>query len=222
MSYVQYGYNSQENSDQELRLGLAKSNAFTAADLQANRQGQISTPQMMKVLYGAVTPLLGLIFPLLGIALLALLVYFFAPYLLHRVRWLIVVGKYFTMALGAIACGLLAILMKSIFASGRLLGAVQDLAAGQAAHEVARVRTSRSDDVEDGFDQFTKRRTLTYHYVLGDRELPVSQQAYEEMNERSYGGWFNVYYTPRSNFLLSIEPASQQEIDGARGEQLAA
>lgn len=220
--YIQYGYNNREDSDRDLRVNLAKAAGFSAADLAENKKGRMSTAQMGKVLFGSVAPLFSLLFPLFGIGIVAALVYFFAPYLIAKISIFIRAAPYFMTALGAIACGLLAILMKSIFASGRLLGAVVDLAGGLAVKETARVRTKRTDDVEDGLNQLTKKKTQTYALVVGDKDLLVSQTAYEEINENAYGGWFNVYYTKRSHFLLSIEPAAQSEIDGSLDQQRAA
>lgn len=214
--YVEYGYNSHENQENEARQALAKANRFTPADLADNARGRISSRQMMTLFVKGVVPLLGLIIPLFGLIVLGILLYFLLPHLVLKVRFLMFVGKYVMPAIGAFGFGLLAILAKSIMASGRLTNLIADVAAGQAAKTVGRVSISRTDEVEDGINQIFNKRTQTYFYVIQGEYFEVSQAAHDEMHNLGGARWYTIYHTPKSRFLLSIEPASQMQVDDAK------
>jgi hypothetical protein len=212
--YVEYGYNTQENQDNEARKGLAKQNRFTPDDLAENAKGRISSKQMITLFAKGVVPLLGLIIPALGLVLLGIALYLMPAKFLLKISFLKALGKYVFAGIGAFFCGILGILAKTIMASSRLGGLVIDVAQGKAAHAVGRVSVSRSDEVEDGINQVFNKKTLRYFYVIKDQYFEVSQEAHDEMQNQGGAGYYSVYHTPRSKFLLSIEPAT--------GEQMAA
>lgn len=214
--YVEYGYNTQENQDNEVRKALQKANRFSAADLAENIQGRISSAQMITLFAKGFLPLLGLIVPLLGIVALGLALYIMPTWILLKVSFLKIFGKYVFMGLSAIGCGILAILAKAIMASRRLTGLIADVAAGKSANTVGRVSVSRSDDVEDGINQMFNKRTMVYFYVIKDQYFEVSQQAHDELHNLGGAGWYSIHHTPRSKFLLSIEPATAAQVSGAQ------
>lgn len=163
----------------------------------------------MLVLFSrGIVPLLSVIIPLLGVIGLAVALYIFGPMIAHRLLFLLKFGKYLMLALGSVGLGLLAVLAKSVIESRRMIFLLGDIAMGKAEQAVGRVSVSRSDDVEDGLDQILRRRTQMYYFVLGEKSFRVSQEAYDELYDTGGRGWFRVYFTPRSHFLLSIEPAS--------------
>jgi hypothetical protein len=211
--YVEYGYNSQENQDNELRRALAKALKFAPADIAENTQGRISSGQMITLFAKGVLPLMGLIIPLLGLLILGVILYFFLPHLMLKVRFLLFVGKYVMPAIGAFAFGLLAILAKSVMASSRLTNLLADVAGGKAAHTIGRVSISRSDEVEDGINQIFNKRTQVHFFVVKGEYFEVTEEAHNEMHNVGGAGWYSLYYTPRSKFLLSIEPATSAQIE---------
>jgi hypothetical protein len=208
--YVEYGYNGDYDLDQEARQALAQANGFSPAALAKNARGGITLWQRVKLIFRAVTPVLGLIVPSFGLIVLAGLVYLCLPYLGLGFRSFQLVSKVFLPVISAVGFGLLAILAKTILASRRLTGLLIDLLAGRAAHIMGRVSVTRSEEVEDGLNQLFHLRTNTYFYTVKGQQFEVSEEAHAEMFHLGGGGWYTIYYTPRSKFLLSIEPGVGQ------------
>jgi hypothetical protein len=204
--YVDYGYNAHDNEDKALDAALAKFVGFNPADLANNRAGRISTKQMLALTYKGIVPLLGLIIPLLGLMVLAGTFYLFGPWIMHRVFLLIKVGGYLMMGLGALLLGVLALLANAVIASRRLLLLTVDLAMGKSAQAVGKVTVSHSDDIEDGIDQILRKRTLMYYFVQSGRSFQVPKEAYDELRAIGGAGYFTLHFTPRSHFLLALEP----------------
>jgi hypothetical protein len=203
--YVEYGYNARDEEEREARKALAKANGFTPDDFAENVKGRISTRQLVQLLVRGVAPFLGTILQFVGLVVLGITLYFVLPMLGTRVRFLLIIGKYFVPAIGALAFGLLALLVKTVLTSKRFADLIFDMSQGKVAHTVGRVSVTRSEEVEDGIDQIFGRRTKTYFYVTKDHRFEVSEEAHSEMYHLG-SGWYSIYYTPRSMFLLSIDP----------------
>jgi hypothetical protein len=206
--YVDYGYNAHDNEDKALEAAIAKSLGFNPADLNDNRAGRISSKQMLALTYKGIVPLLGLIIPFLGVIAAAVAVALFGPWIMTKVMFLLKFSKYLFMGLGVVVFGLLAILANGVIASRRLLSLVLDLAAGKSAEVAGRVTVSHSDDIEDGINQVLRKRTLMYYFVQGERTFQVPKAAYDEVYNVGGAGHFRLHFTPRSQFLLSVEPWS--------------
>ena len=216
MSYVDYGYNAHENEDKTLSAGLAKAAGFNEADLEENATGRISSKQMMALIYKGIVPLLGLIIPFLGVIALAASLALFGPWILMKLSFLLKFSKYVMVGLSALGFGLLAILANGVIASRRLLLLVADLVTGKSAVAVGKVTVSRSDEVEDGINQVTGKRTMMYFFVQGARSFQVSKEAYDELYDIGGAGHFRIHFTPRSHFLLSMAVATGAQIAEAQ------
>src|SRR5262245_18820113 len=92
-SYLEFGYQG-ENQDEVVLGQLMRTNRFDAADLQENRQGRISSPQMLRLTAKAVFPILLLGVPLVGLIVMAFAAYEFAPMIMAKVRLMLTMGKY--------------------------------------------------------------------------------------------------------------------------------
>jgi hypothetical protein len=206
--YVDYGYNAHKNEDKALELGLAKALGFDAADLKDNREGRISTKQMVALTYKGIVPLLGLIIPFVGVIATAVALALFGPLIIGKLLFLLKLGKYVVMGLGVVAFGLLAILANGVIASRRLLLLVLDLAMGKSAQLAGKVTVSHSDDIEDGINQVLRKRTMLYYFVQGEHSFQVPQTAYEELYANGGAGHLRLHFTPKSHFLLSAEPST--------------
>ncbi len=203
--YVEYGYQA-ENQDEVALNDLMRTNSFSEADLKENRAGRISSPQLMRLCLKAVVPFLAMGVPLLGLVVMIVMFAQIAPFLTAKLSFLLKFGQYVTAFLGAIVFGLIALLINFILHSERLLLLVLDMAAGKAGSEAGRLNTSKAEEIEDGINTVLRNKTTTLNYVVKGQNYQVSEAAYDAMVDSS-GSIFRVYFTPKSRYLLSIEPA---------------
>lgn len=204
MSYLEYGYQAQDQ-DLEVRQDLMRTNRFTEADLTENRLGRMSNAQMVVISAKAVLPILALGGPLVGLAAMSFVAVEFFPYIITKVRLMLAMGKYVVAFGGAIVFGLIALLINFILHVERLVTYLSDLAAGKVQSECGRLHTSKGEKIQDGIDQIVRRKTETFSYVIKGESYQVSEAAYDALVDHS-GSFFRVYFTPKSRFLLSIEP----------------
>jgi hypothetical protein len=204
LSYLEYGYQS-ENQDEVILKDLMRTNGFNEADLKENRCGRMSSVQMMRLSAKAILPIIGLGVPLVGLVVMAFLAYEFYPMIMAKVRLMITMGKYIVVFFGALVFGAIALVINFILHSERLVMFLGDLASGKVASEVGRLHTSKGEEIQDGIDTILRRTTVTYNYVIKGQFYQVNERAFEALRDSS-GTVFRVYFTPKSHFLLSIEP----------------
>ncbi len=207
--YVDYAYQS-ENQDEAVLLDLMKTNNFNQADLAENRLGRMSTNQMIRLTIKAMLPIVMLGVPLLGLILMCVFAGEVFPYIMTKVRLMMAMGKYLVAFGGAIVFGLIALVINFILHSERLVMFLADLAAGKSASESGRLHTSMGEDIQDGIDQILRRKTITYNYVLKGQSYQVSESGFDALRDHS-GSMFRIYFTPKSRFILSIEPATPEQ-----------
>ena len=216
MSYVEYGYSAHENEDVKMEAALAKAGGFNQADIDENETGRISTKQMLALTYKGVVPLMGLIIPLVGLLVLVGSVALFGPWVLMKLSFLLKFSKYLMFGLSALVLGALAILAKGVVASRRLVFLLVDLATGRSQQAVGKVSVSRSDEVEDGINQISGKRTEMFFFVQGQRTFQVAQSAHDELQAMGGVGYFKINFTPRSHYLLSMQIATGAQVAEAK------
>jgi len=204
--YVDYGHDYYETDEKEFLRSLSKVNGFQEADLVENRQGRISGRQKVRLVFTALAPFVGMVATLIGLIGLAIACWLLGPMIMSKFRLALALSKYLVLGIGALFFGVIAFLIKFLLASGRVVSLIGDLATGAAAHATGRVTTSKSENVEDGVDQLTNHKTESFSYVVKGDYYEVSEEAHELMLQRS-GSTFRVYFTPRSKYLLALEPA---------------
>ncbi|MBY0505555.1 MAG: hypothetical protein K2X03_16700 [Bryobacteraceae bacterium] len=207
-SYVEYGYQA-EDQDQVARRDLMRTCSFTEADLVENRQGRMSSAQLVRVSAKAVWPILALGVPLVGLVLMAVFAGTVFPYIITKVRLMMTMGKYVVAFGGALVFGLIALVINFVLHSERLLLYLADLASGKVLSDSGRLHATKGEEIQDGIDQILRRKTLTYNFVVKGQTYQVSEAAYDALLDQA-GSVFRVYFTPKSRFLLSIEPFRQE------------
>jgi hypothetical protein len=221
-----------EDDDESFREQIASVCRFKEADLGENRNGRLSTRQMLRLLLVSAAPYFAMLIALTGLIVLTVGLYYFGPPIAARVRLLYFFGKYLIVGIGALFFGALAFFIKFLLASGRMFNLVRDLAEGKVTSVVGRLTTSQNEEVEDGIPSFvqavsqmsaSKRSLLShdaapvrskmimstksYAYVVSGEYFAVSYEAWDAMRERD-GRPYRVYVTPRSRFLVSMEYAN--------------
>ena len=93
----------------------------------------------------------------------------------------------------------------------KTIGLIGDLLAGKIAMCEGRVYASQEesrgsplDAVREQWTRVRRDRPKTYRYAIRDIALDVSYASFRAL---ASGGYYQIYYTPRSKLLLSIEPA---------------
>ncbi len=203
--YVDYAYQC-ENQDEEILLDLMRTNRFNQADLAENRLGKMSTNQMIRLTIKAVVPIILLGLPLAGLIVMCVFAAEIFPYVMTKVRLMLAMGKYLVAFGGAIVFGLIALVINFILHSERFVMFLSDLAAGQAGSDNGRLHTSMGEEIQDGIDQILRRKTVVHSYVLKGQSYRVSEAGYDALRDHS-GSMFRIYFTPKSRFILSIEPS---------------
>ena len=107
---------------------------------------------------------------------------------------------------------IIAFLHQSLSAISTTLDLARDLRDGQAAALEGRVSTSSDTEANHGVDQLYEEQSNRCWYAIGDVYLPVSEHAHKALRPYS-GSSCRVFMTPRSRFLLSIEPVKTRRAD---------
>jgi hypothetical protein len=221
-----------EDDDASFRDQLARVCGFKDSDLEENRNGRLSTRQMLRLIFVSVAPYFAMLITLTGLVALTVGLYYFGPLIAQRIRLMYFFGKYLIVGIGAVFFGALAFLIKFLLASGRMIHLLRDLSEGKVTSVVGRLTTSQNEEVEDGIPSFVQaftqvrqsKRSLfshdaapvrskmimstkSYAYVVRGEYFEVSYEAWDAMRERD-GRPYRVYVTPRSRFLVSMEYAN--------------
>lgn len=171
---------------EELQQSLASANRFTVEDVRENRSGTLTTGQVRRLLPKLIT---GLAIAVPSLLLLSYVVYSTliapqadSPWPLLGVLIFIIVGGVF-----------------AVIGAFQLLKAAQDILTrsvlaiegdGQRLRQVSRSSRNSSS-------------TITYYYQVGDQKVRVPERAYHALIN---GLRYRMYYSPRSQVLMSIEP----------------
>ncbi len=201
MSYIEYITADQEHENPLDEL--ARSNGFTIADLEANRNGKISDSQWFGLLVRAVRPVRYSGGALLGWLLCCFVVKTIVP---SFVLWIISIlgAKSIGILFGAVTLACVGAFIMARFKSSHTMALlIADLKTGKAACIEGRVTPSKEDEGGLGMARMYGEKHTNYRYVAKNEYFEVDQQAHAALPA---GGLFRLYYTPLSKLLLSIEP----------------
>ena len=204
--YVDYQHNDLAGDEASIRKTLTEALRFNDADLEINKTGKLSTRQMIRLSFQVLGPFAGLVSAAAGMVGLAVAMWVAGPAIMTHVRLAFAVGKYLLLGVGALFFGLVAFIMKLIFASGRVVQFLIDLAQGKVTSVNGRMNTSKSEEIEDGLNTFTKKKTETWNCVIKGEYFGINEEAFGVLRDRS-GSIYRAYVTPRSRYLVAIEPS---------------
>ena len=201
MSYIEYITTDQEheNSLDE----LARTNGFTIADLEANREGKISDSQWFRLLIRAVRPVRYSGGALLGWLLCCFVVKTIIP---SFVLWIISIlgAKSIGVLFGAVTLACVGAFLMAVFKTAHTMSLlIADLKLGKSACIEGRVTPSKEDEGGLGMARVYGEKHTNFWYVAKNEYFEVDQEAHAALPA---GGLFRLYHTPKSKLLLSIEP----------------
>jgi len=107
---------------------------------------------------------------------------------------------------GALAVALTKTTMKTIGLIGDALAGKVAMCEGRIFASEEEGRGSPWDAVREQWTRVRRERPKTYRYAIHDIALDVSYEGSRALNS---GGYYKVYFMPRSKLLLSIEPANR-------------
>ena len=202
MSYIQYVTADNHHVEDPLP-DLARTNRFTVADLEQNRNGKISDAQWARLFRRALEPVRYTGGALLGWLLCCAAVKFFVPGIILFILAL-AGAKILTVLFGAItlACAG-AFVLSLVKSAGTMALLMVDLNTGAAACIEGRVSASREDERGLGMARVWGEKHTHHWYVVKNEYFVVDQEAHGALPE---GRQFRLYYTPKSKLLLSLEP----------------
>ena len=146
--YVDYEHQQFDDDQASFLKELAKAIPFDATDIEENKKGRLSTPQMVRLVFDAGVPFLGLLGTAAGLLTLAVTLYVAGPYVLTKIRVVMALSKYLMLGLGALFFGMIAFIMKFLLASGRVFLLLQDLMEGKVTSVTGRLTPSKAETVE--------------------------------------------------------------------------
>lgn len=203
MSYIEYvtADHRVENPLPE----LARTNRFTMADLDQNRNGKISDTQWTRLLFRALQPLRYTGATLLGWLLFCYAMKTFVPGII--LMYLSVVKGYGMAFVGAVTLACVGAFLVSVIKSAHTTALLLvDVKLGKAACIEGRVLPSREDHKAQGtarlYGAHGEKHT-NYWYVVKDEYFEVDQAAHAALPDAIQ---CRLYHTPKSKLLLSIEP----------------
>ena len=92
----------------------------------------------------------------------------------------------------ALFFGLIAFIIKLIFASGRTLQFLLDLMEGKVTSVTGRMHMSKNEQIEDGLDTLTKQKTETYNRLVNGEYFEIEAEGFDALRDRS-GGIYKVW-----------------------------
>lgn len=183
---------------------VAKAAQFTEQDLAHNREGRLSTTQMIRIGIRAAIPFGAMASAVFGLAGLAIGIAVGSEIVMASLAFLLKFSSYLLMGVGALFFGIVALLVKFVLASGRMFELLLDVIDGKVTEVTGRVSPSRSEELEDGLNAILKRKTESFHLVVKNEYYEIPENAYSVMMERA-GSIFRLFITPRSRFLVGLE-----------------
>jgi hypothetical protein len=171
---------------------LARTNRFRVEDLAENRQGRLTNAQKFRLWRRILQPVL--IFALVLLVFAALFVALVAVD--ENGYYLRAVLRESGWRIGLILLALLFLTVAFLWRSSKLILDLRDGSVASAEGHVAKVFS-------------TYYRGSAMFYVINDLRFKVSNQAYNALVEHVT---YRIFYTPRSKFLVSIEPTGEQNV----------
>ena len=159
---------------------------------------------MVRLGIQAMRPLYSALMTLLGWMMFVWLVRTFVPGILQYLLFGKAVGSLGILLLGCLWALIVAFCQTTKLTTLLLI----DITKGFAATVEGHVSPSWTEEETQGLDRFHGEKKHSYRYIVKGEEFEVGEKAYELLHTKydRYRPMVRLYYTPRSRFLLSIEP----------------
>jgi hypothetical protein len=181
---------------------LSEAFEFNFPDLARNREGELTKPQLRRLAWTALIPLLRTLAGCLSL----LLVYLFLANFIGQGGWAKILEISLLLALSA---GV----VRTCFTTAMFLG---DLIRGKVWMVEGRLEPSWLQDGKKAVNQHeTGSRTVTkYRFAVADEHFDVPESAFRILADNFEAGLptVRVYFTPASKRILSIEAISVEEL----------
>jgi hypothetical protein len=195
------GYVSADRYYEDPLPNLARTNRFSMADLERNRNGKISDAQWVHLVLRPLLPIRYTGGALLGWLLCCLVVRTLVP---RIVLWFLAMKGLGIALVGGVTLACVGAFLVSALKGARTMALlIADLNIGKAACIEGRVSPSREDERGLGLGRLYGETNTNYWYVVKNEYFGVSQEAHAALPN---GILLRLYYTPKSKLLLSIEP----------------
>lgn len=198
--YVDFHHNDLGQDAAAAQKALAEGIGFNDADLALNKTGKLSAPQISRLARQVLVPFGGLVITAVGLVSGGIALLTAEP--ATRTKLLMGLGKYMMIGIGAAFFGLLGFIVKLMLSSSRVFQFIRDMTDGKVACITGRMHASKAEGMEEGL----KKSKAAFNCVVKGEYYEIEEEAYEALFERS-GSNFTVYVTPRSRYLVAIEPA---------------
>ena len=193
------------DEDADFLRNLPQSNGFTKHELAENRLRRIAHSQRGRLWGLALAPLRASLTALLGWLLFLFVLKTFCPPVVFAFVE-VALGKSLYVLFAIITVGVVVSFLMNLFGSlGTVLSLVSDILQGEAVCLEGRVSTSSFTEKAKGLGQLHDEEVDHFAYAIGNDYLRVSEEAFLVLRPYS-GSTFQVYATPRSKLLLSLEP----------------
>ncbi|MEZ5354458.1 MAG: hypothetical protein R2762_17615 [Bryobacteraceae bacterium] len=200
----------------EFLVDMARANCFVAVDLEANRAGKTTRPQLIRVWLHALKPLRVAGAALVGWMVMLMILHTFLPGIAQG----FVLKKLGLGALGPMVGMFGAFVLAVLKCSRRTVLLVADAVNGDVAHVVGRVAPSFEENHSHGLGRWRGETDAVYHYCIRDQEFEVTREAHILLVGKydTYRPLVRIYFMPRSQLLLSVEPVEGSAIAAAEAE----
>ncbi len=194
----------------EFLVDMARANAFAARDLELNREGQTTRPQVIRVWLHALKPLRIAAGALAGWLIMILVIQAFLP----SIAQFFVFKKLGIGALGPTIGIVGALAIALVKCTRKTILLIVDASEGKVASVVGRVAPSFEESTSQGLGRFRGEKDAVYFFCIRKDEFEVTSEAYSLLVSKydTYRPLVRIYFTPRSHLLLSMEPVEGSSI----------
>lgn len=196
-----------EPSIEEFAADLARANGFRRTEVEANRNGFMSTPQFFRLLWQASHPA-----RVAGVSLLAwlgLLTLISSVFRLRLMR--MVFFQNFAIEAVSVSISVAASFLAAfVTTTERTWNLLDDLVKGEVTSVEGRLDPSWGEEMGEGLKKIKQETVPYYRYSVRQESFDVTPQAYEMLRSKydDFRPVVRIYFTPRSRMLLSIEPVT--------------
>ncbi len=164
-----------EPSIEEFSSDLARANQFKPSDIQANRNGFVSTGQFFRLLWQATKPLRQATWSVLvWIALLGLVASIFKS----RFMRMAIFHNYAFEVLGVSISLAVAFVVGFLNTTSKSWLLLKDLLAGEVTSVEGRLDASWQEEVGEGFKRIRREMVPSYQYLIRQKSFEVQPNGY--------------------------------------------
>lgn len=192
-------------SIEEFARDLARASNYKLSEVEANRNGFMSTPQFFRLLWQASLPLRTATVSLFAwLGLFALLGSIFRVPLMRMVFF----QNYALEMVGVTLSLLLSFVIAFLTTSNKTWNLLSDLQNGEVTSVEGRLDPSWGEEIGEGIKQVKREMVPYYRFSVRQEAFDVTPQAFDLLQSKysEFRPVVRLYFTPRSRMLLSMEP----------------